>query len=207
MLVTYIFGVPNTIALGLSVINITFYFGNSLSYVMFSSRYDTTISLGHFLYGMIWKAHLVFYLTVCVILSTYTHFSSAPTIFTCTCINAFHTASNSLSPTTISMLIWRSVNTDMVVFRLFYASVSPRPCIFIIKMNLILNYSVTRKMLKCTNMKYNPICSFLWWSGSRLVSVIISTFCTCCGIFRTIFFFNMATLGPYMDSALLIWSR
>ena len=94
----------------------------------------------------------------------------------------------------------------MVVFRPFSDLVAPRHYIFIIKLNLILNDSVTRKMWPFTNMKYSPSCSFLWWSSSRLVRGTRGTFCTCCGIFQTIFRFRMDTIGPYMDSSLLMSS-
>ena len=102
------------------------------------------------------------------------------------------------------MLILCAVNTDMVVFRPFSATVSPRPGIFIIEMNLIINDVVTRKTGPFTNIKSMPSYSVLWRSSSRMSSGMRGTFCTCCVIFRTIFLFRMETIGPYMASALLI---
>ena len=193
MLVVSIFGVPNTISLLLSVLDIPFFFGKAFIQVMFASRYDTNISFGHFLYGMFCKSHLVWSLTVRMILSTW-----------CSGINYFCTVSNSLLPTTISMFIFRAVNVDMVVFRTLSGLVAPRHFVFIIELSLILNGVVKMNIFPFTNMKSTPSCSFLWWYSSSLVNGACGMFCTCCGIFWTILPFKMETLGPYIASALLM---
>ena len=196
MWVVSIFGIPKTISLGLSFLDIPFFFGNTFIQVMFASIYYTTIICFHFLYSIFFESHLVRSLTVCMSLSIWSSYSSEPTISKFTGLNAFYAASNSLSPTTISMLIWRAVTYNRVVFRPFSDLVAPRPCIFIINLNLILNDTVTRKMWPFKKMKHNPSYSFLWCSISRLGSGICDTLCTCCGIFWYFFTFRMATLGP-----------
>ena len=128
---------------------------------MFSSRDDTAIIFEHFLYGIFWKAHLVRSLTVRMSLPTRPSCSSEPTISTWTGINALSNASNSLSPTIVSKLIFCAINVEMVVFRPFYTSVTPCPCILIIESNLILNYVATRKTWPFTNIKSTPRCSVL----------------------------------------------
>ena len=156
--VASIFGVPITIALVLSVLDIQFSLGNTLIQVMFASRDDTTISFGHLLYGIFGKSHLVRSLTIYMSLSTWPSCLSEPTISTWIVINALRNVSNSLAPTIISMLILCAVNADMVVFRPFDASVDLRYRIFITDLDLILNDTVTRKTWTFKNIKYTPIC-------------------------------------------------
>ena len=49
--VASIFSVNSTIVMVLSVLDIPFLLGNTLSQVMFASRYETSIRFGDFLYG------------------------------------------------------------------------------------------------------------------------------------------------------------
>ena len=137
---------------------IPFFLGNTLIQVMFASMDYTTISFGIFLYGIFWYSNIVRSLTVRMSLSTWPSCSSSPTISKCTVLNTLRTASNFSSPTIVSMLILHAVNVYVVVFRPFAASVAPRPCVFIIEINFILNDVVTRKTWPFIHIKYNPSC-------------------------------------------------
>ena len=75
-----IFGIHRTIALGPIVLDISLLLGNKLRHVMFSFTDHTTISFGHFLYGILWESHIVRSLSVLTNLSTCTSRFSAPTI-------------------------------------------------------------------------------------------------------------------------------
>ena len=146
MWVVSIVAVTKTIALELSVFVFTFVFGNTFNQVMFDSRYYITRSSGHFLYEILWKPHLVRLLTVCMRLSKWTSYSYLSTILTSNGLNAFSTASKSFMPTTVSILIWRAINNDTVVFRALAFSVAPHPYIFIMCIGFILNDVIKRNI-------------------------------------------------------------
>ena len=120
--VVSIFGVPSTVLLGLSVLDIQFFLGDTLGQVISAYRDDTTISFGYLLYGILWESYILHSLTVFMSLSTWPSFSSSPPILTCTDLNYLRTTSKLLSPTIVSLLILRAVNTYFVVFRQFYDS-------------------------------------------------------------------------------------
>ena len=173
---------------------------------MFASRDYTTISFGIFFYVIFQKSQLVLSLTIFMSLSTWLTCSSASIILTLIFLNALHTVSNLFSPNTVSMFIWRAVNTNGFFFRPFADLVAPRPCIFVNELNLLLNDTVKMKMWTFTNIKYTSVYLFLWWSSSTLGDGTRGKFYTRCSLFRDVFPFNMANIGPYMVSDILMSS-